>query len=81
LLEAKGIAAWVRYEDMIGDYPSVWVRASADFELVQEVVSALSSKQATIEIQSEPWYCPRCGEIIEAQFTECWQCETIRPHA
>ncbi|MGZ8908292.1 MAG: hypothetical protein ACXW1U_21530 [Methylobacter sp.] len=29
LLEAKWIAAQVRQEDMIGDYPSVWVTAGA----------------------------------------------------
>ena len=81
LLEAKGIAAQVRQEDMIGDYPSVWVTAGADFKLAQEVVSALSSKQAIVETQSEPWCCPRCGEHIEAQFTECWQCETSQSQA
>jgi predicted RNA-binding Zn-ribbon protein involved in translation (DUF1610 family) len=81
LLEAKGIAARVRYEDMIGDYPSVWVSAGADFELAQKIVLALSREQAIVEAQSEPWCCPKCGEHIEAQFTECWRCETSRSQA
>lgn len=76
LLEAKGIAARVRYEDMIGDYPSVWVTAGADFKLAQDIVLALSREQAIVETQSEPWRGPRCGEHIEAQLTECWQCES-----
>jgi predicted RNA-binding Zn-ribbon protein involved in translation (DUF1610 family) len=76
LLDAKGIAAQVRQEDMIGDYPSVWVTAGADFKLAQEVIPALSSEQAIVETHSEPWCCPRCGEHIEAQFTECRQCQT-----
>jgi len=74
LLEAKGITSEVRYEDMIGGYPSVWVAANTDFELAQELVSALSRNQAITETQSNPWCCPKCREHIEAQFTECWQC-------
>jgi Putative prokaryotic signal transducing protein len=76
LLEANGIAAQVRFEDMIGDYPSVWVTADTDFKLAQELISALSSKQEIVEAQSESKCCPRCGENIEYQFTECWQCGT-----
>jgi hypothetical protein len=26
-----------------------------------------------------PWTCPRCGETLEPQFTDCWQCGTARP--
>ena len=79
LLEAKGIAAQVRHEDMIGDYPSVWVMAGADFKQAQEVIAVFSSEQVIVETQCETWCCPRCGEHIEAQFTECWQCRTSRP--
>ena len=25
-----------------------------------------------------PWACPRCGEEIEGQFTECWSCGQSR---
>ena len=76
LLEAKGITAEVRNEDMIGDYPSVWVTADTDFELAQELVSALSHSQAIAETQNDSWCCPKCREQIEAQFAECWQCGT-----
>jgi hypothetical protein len=81
LLEAKGITAEVRQEDMIGDYPAVWVTVGADFKLAHEVVSALSREQAVVETQCEPWCCPRCREHIEAQFTECWHCGTSQPQA
>ncbi|MGH7830408.1 MAG: DUF7577 domain-containing protein, partial [Candidatus Binatia bacterium] len=22
----------------------------------------------------EPWQCRKCGEVIEGQFTDCWNC-------
>ena len=47
------------------------------FEKAQELV------QAYLEDQSLPrheWRCPRCGETIEGQFTDCWSCGTERPH-
>ncbi len=28
---------------------------------------------------TESWTCPGCGEEIEGQFTECWNCATVRP--
>ena len=37
LLGAQGIAVEIREEGMIGDYPSVWVLAGADYELAQGV--------------------------------------------
>jgi hypothetical protein len=76
LLEAEGISAEVREENMIGDYPAVWVNVGVDYDLAQEMVSALLREQIVVKTQSEPWCCLRCGEYIEAQFTECWRCET-----
>jgi hypothetical protein len=76
LLESKGITASVREEGTIGDFPSVWVAEGPNFELAREVVMALSREQAFIETQNEHWYCPRCREQIEPQFTECWKCGT-----
>lgn len=26
-----------------------------------------------------PWKCPECGEEVDGQFTNCWQCGTNRP--
>ena len=79
LLEAKGIASVVRYEDMIGGCPSVWVIADTDLELAQELVLALSRGQSFAESQSSSWCCPKCREQIEAQFTECWRCGASQP--
>lgn len=26
-----------------------------------------------------PWRCPKCRKLIEAQFTDCWNCMTPKP--
>jgi predicted RNA-binding Zn-ribbon protein involved in translation (DUF1610 family) len=28
---------------------------------------------------SASWKCPQCGEVMEPQFTDCWNCQTPRP--
>ncbi len=78
LLEAKGIIAEVRYEDMIGGYPSVWVAADTDFAQAQKLISTLSGNQTNAETQNDSWCCPKCREQIEEKFTACWQCGRTR---
>ena len=36
----------------------------------------LDGKQAPLE---PPWTCMVCGEVCEAQFTECWKCGAPKP--
>lgn len=36
-------------------------------ELIQEFLSAKAN--------TKDWTCPDCGELIEKQFTACWNCE------
>jgi hypothetical protein len=31
------------------------------------------------EAAGMPWVCPTCGEKLDPQFSECWNCETPRP--
>jgi hypothetical protein len=81
LLDAQEIVAEIREEGMIGDYPSLWVSSGLDFELAQQVISAISCQQATVATAGEPWSCLRCGESVEPQFTDCWRCGTRQPIA
>jgi hypothetical protein len=81
LLEAQGVAAEIREEGMIGDYPSIWVSAGADYELARRVISTVPPEQAVVETLGELWLCARCGEAIEPQFTECWRCGTSQSTA
>ena len=42
-------------------------------EEARQLLEALMEKSGTLE---KPWQCPSCGEKIEAQFTQCWKCDT-----
>jgi hypothetical protein len=55
--------------------PSVWVRD----EDLDRAETALREFQHPQEPEGEPWKCPKCGEMIEPQFTACWNCGTSRP--
>jgi hypothetical protein len=51
-------------------WPEVWV-ADADGPLAIEFLAALAS-----EVKGEPWQCPECHEMNEANFEICWQCHS-----
>lgn len=79
LLEAEGIPAQLRNTGLAGivgelpfleAWPQVWV-ANLDHARALEVVESF---RAGVGAEGEPWNCPRCGERIEPQFGECWQC-------
>lgn len=84
-LEAAGIPAVVQGEHAYSargglpiDFetlPSVWV-AEGDAERAAELTSEFFA-EAT-EQPGPEWRCPRCGELLEAQFTDCWNCGTSR---
>ncbi len=52
--------------------------SQTDLEESQAVLAAISSKDFP-EPEGAPWICPTCGEESEAQFAECWSCQTLRP--
>jgi hypothetical protein len=54
--------------------PSVWVPESQAERAIRLV--ALTQGGASEE---GDWTCPQCGEDIEGQFTDCWQCGTAHP--
>src|ERR1700761_6852039 len=68
--------------------PTVWVndpdaaRAKPiveeyDRRHVQNADAANGKSEASTALAT--WVCPRCGEKIEGQFTQCWHCGTSRP--
>jgi len=56
-------------------WPEIWVTEDRDYERAREVLDAVLAEQET----AAPWTCPQCGERLEGQFTECWQCGASRP--
>jgi hypothetical protein len=88
-LEQAGLKAIVQGGELGGllgltatteTYASVWV---PDEELAQaeELVEAfLSDDQGENEPEAEGafWRCASCGEELEPQFTDCWNCGATR---
>ena len=77
ILEAYGIKCWIKNEFLfagIGEIPPIecWPQLCVDddsfLEAKRIVDEALSEKEAV------GWKCSSCGEDIEGQFTECWNC-------
>jgi hypothetical protein len=81
LLDSHGIKAAVTTDDGGGNIPGqsfiqghmVFVSAE-DFDRAQEILNQSHSG----EEDSPSWKCSKCGETIESQFTECWNCGTGR---
>ena len=79
LLAVEGIRAVVRNEILssaMGELPpaecqaELWVD-DADFARAEQILSRE-------EIPGSRWTCD-CGEALEAQFTQCWRCGSLRP--
>jgi len=85
LLESRGIATLVRHQYLSGAvgelppdaiWPEVWVLHESD---LPEATQLLAQLHATPTATGEPWRCPHCGEMNEAQFALCWACGRETP--
>jgi YgiT-type zinc finger domain-containing protein len=77
ILEGYGIKCWIKNEFLfagIGEIPPIecWPLLCVndeDYEEAKRIVAeALSEKNIPA------WKCDSCGEIIEGQFSACWNC-------
>ncbi len=57
-------------------WPELWVVDDAKYPAARAVLKGIL---APMEVLSKPWTCTQCGEEIEGQFTECWNCSKTRP--
>ena len=53
--------------------PQIWIRNPLDEARARELIERLRTPVA-----GEPWTCSRCGEVLEPQFAQCWNCGTPR---
>lgn len=81
LLENEGFKAVVQGEEahtLRGGvpwmYPEVWIVEDADFEKAKKWLLEVYEKDKEAAAHDEPWECAACGEKVEGQFTECWNC-------
>jgi hypothetical protein len=79
LLECEGIACIVRNDRLsgvIGEipfvecWPELWVREPGQELRARGLIEAALKSRPT----GDAWTCPGCGERIEPQFSECWNC-------
>ena len=86
MLEAEGIRAIVRGDQLYGAYgelpvlPTVWILDASLAAQAQRVVVEYLRGGAAQKYRHERWSCAQCGEALEGQFTECWNCGAARPH-
>jgi len=52
-------------------WPELWV---VDDEKFGRARSILRKTLAPLHSVKKPWACAGCGETIEGQFSECWNC-------
>ena len=53
--------------------PQIWIRSALDEARARELIDQLRTP-----IAGEPWTCGQCGEVLEAQFAQCWNCSASR---
>ena len=58
-------------------WTELWVHDASHIDEARQLIESAMKKT---EIQQQPWHCRGCGESIEAQFTQCWKCETERKY-
>lgn len=84
VLEAYGIACVIKntyLSSAVGEippiecWPELWVVDDARYGDAQE---ALEKNLAPLESVKKPWQCAGCGQSVEGQFAECWNCGSMR---
>ena len=84
ILEAGGVRAEVKGDQLYGAFgelpvlPTVWIFDDALADRANELVIEFLRGSAAQRYGHERWTCAQCGEMLEGQFTACWQCGTLR---
>jgi len=84
ILHSAGIRAEVRntlLAGAVGDIPfletgpQIWIDDRQDASTAAEVLDQTSQQPPQPD-----WHCDSCGEDIEGQFAQCWNCGALRPY-
>ena len=95
LLEQEGITSVIEGEALEGAWgnlpltdkalPGIWVN-EADLARATPIIEEYKLREqrnadapAVAEAARPTWKCPKCGEEVENQFDECWNCGAARP--
>jgi hypothetical protein len=79
MLHSKGYFAVIRDERLsnlrpgnVAVYPTVWVH-DEDFDEARKIAIEFDA-QSTGKTSKPSWTCPKCGEMLDGSFEECWKC-------
>lgn len=87
LLEAAGIPCEIRNEGGSGAagelpftqvYPELWILDDRDAARAGEIVHDFRESATP---PGPDWTCPRCLELVDGIFSECWNCGQPAPEA
>ena len=89
ILDQYGISCDIRGEDLwsargqlpltTDTLPTVWITDDSEYEQAAELVKQFEDGTLAAGKGGDPWTCPKCGEEVEAQFSNCWNCGENRP--
>ncbi len=57
-------------------WPELWI---LDDDRAAEAEAIIKKTLSPLESVKTPWHCDGCGEEVEGQFTECWNCRRSHP--
>lgn len=57
-------------------WPELWIVDDEQYQWARSLVKAVLDAAD----QEPAWQCLRCGESLEGQFAQCWQCGQLRDH-
>ena len=60
-------------------YPTLWVVDDEDVDRAKHLIAEYETNMHANKLEGENWQCPQCGEHLEAQFAQCWNCGASKP--
>ena len=78
ILEERGVSCILRNDYLGGGagelplnecWPEIWVVDPREEQLARKIIA-----EHRTPLEGEVWQCANCNELLEAQFTSCWQC-------
>jgi hypothetical protein len=83
ILDGRGIECWIKNEFLAGaggGLPPIecWPQLCVNDETFSEASRIIEEAPSSETDAMKGWKCKSCGEAIEEQFTECWNCGKSR---
>lgn len=79
-LQAKGVDCVLKNADLRGGVsirgdrpaaPELWILDDNQLLFANRLLDSMLVSELS---HSEPWYCVTCGQKLENQFADCWNC-------